>query len=94
MTTIRKTLSLLSSAATDTAATHGLLIWLDTLPLEILIAASGKRQAGIAGDVTNSIPGVSLSPTIERLIDSDACLARTYWEHPNMIYSGSDFSDG
>ena len=81
----------ISRAASDTAAVHALLIWLDTLPPEILIAAEGRRRAGMVGHVTASLPPYRASGEdreIERQLDLSAILARVYWEHPNMIYSG------
>ena len=88
---IRKKLQELSNAASDTSATHALLIWLDTLPEEILITAEGRRRSVSVGPVTEALPRYRPKPgeaeTIEALVSTDATLARNYWEHPFMIWS-------
>ncbi len=82
----------ISKAASDTAAVHALLIWLDTLPPQLLIAAEGRRAAGMVGKVTSSLPTYRASndpgSTVGTQVDSNAALARVYWEHPGMMYSG------
>ena len=95
--TIRERLAQFSRARTDSAAVHAVLIWLDSLPPEVVIAAMGKRQGGMSGPVTDGIPPVrewlAKQPSTAALIDSDERLARTYWEHPGMIFSGGGFPD-
>jgi len=82
----------ISKAASDTAAIHALLIWLDTLPPEVLIAAEGRRKAGMVGAVTTAMPiyraDGDVDSTVGIQVDSNAALARVYWEYPWMIYSG------
>ena len=81
-----------AGAASDTASIHALLIWLDTLPPEVLIAAEGRRRAELDGVISGMIPEFRPqdddSSTVDLQIESDVKLARMYWEHPNMIYTG------
>lgn len=81
-----------AGAASDTAAIHALLIWLDTLPPEVLIAAEGRVFAGLGGGMTERMPTFEVQDdeksTVNLQVESDARLARIYWEHPGMIYSG------
>jgi len=92
---MRDRLAHIARAASDTAATHALLMWLDTLPPEVLIAAEGRRRAGMVGDVTRLLPTYRVpndhNSTVELQVDTDEHLARFYWEHPSMIWSGREF---
>ena len=95
---VRDELAKIARASSDTAATHALLIWLDSLPPEVMITAEGKRRAGIGGEVTSCIPkyrpGPDSGSTIEMQVESDAKLARVYWEHPAMMWSARRLPGG
>jgi len=81
-----------AGAASDTASVHALLIWLDTLPPELLMAAEGKRIAEVGGPVSDLLPCFRVESdddaAVKLQVESDTKLARVYWEHPNMIYTG------
>lgn len=91
---VRDRLGEISRAATEGGALHALLGWLDTLPTDLLIVAEARRRAGM---VPNGVSG-ALPPyrptndpgsTVLLQVESEERLARTYWEHPAMIWTDS-----
>lgn len=90
--TIRGIIGRISRAESDSAAIHALLIWLDTMPPAVLIAAEGRQRAGLPGKVSRAMPTFNVpedkDSTVEMQIASDARLARVYWEHPQLLHAG------
>ncbi len=91
---IRNKLAELSRTVNDASAAHALLIWLDTLPPSLLIAAEGRRRAEMQGMVTDVLPRyrppANRTSTVDVEVDLHCDLARIAWEHPSILWSGKN----
>ena len=88
---LRKKLAELSRTVNDASAAHALLMWLDTLPTSILLAAEGRRRAEMQGMVTCVLPTAARplgNTTRDVEVELHCDLAKIAWEHPSLLWTG------